>query len=82
MHCFSAEVTLDVDVEMTDATRGTPGRVHDRPERSVAPEPESCEIAVWLAHGGRRLELTAYLPEETLEALREDALSQLLDDGP
>jgi len=82
VQCFATEVTLDVEVEITDASRGTPGRLFDRPERAVAAEPDACEIAVWLVYGDRRLELTSFLPTETLDALREDALSELLDDGP
>ena len=82
MQCFATEISLDVEVEITEAHHGTPGRLHDRPERAVAPEPEACEIAVWLVHGDRRLELTSFLPTDVLEGLTEDAMSQLLDDGP
>jgi hypothetical protein len=70
---FTAEVALDVEVEVLDATRATAGRYGDRPERCAPAEPEAVELAVRL--GG--LDVTLALPADVLEALREEALELL-----
>jgi hypothetical protein len=70
---FRAEVTLDVDVEIVDASRGHRGRVGDRPEACYPDEPEEVVLAVRL--GG--LEITDRLPPDVLEYVRADACERL-----
>lgn len=75
---FTAEIALDVEVEILDATRALKGRTSDRPERSIPPEPADVELEVWLVRDPTTLvELTKYLPAEVLEALAYDALERL-----
>jgi hypothetical protein len=70
---FRAEVTLDLDVEIVDASRGRRGRVGDRPEASTPDEPEEVTLAVRLG----ALDLTATLPADVLDALTTEALERL-----
>ncbi len=73
---FTAEITLDVVVEILDATRGTPGRYDDRPERCYPAEGDAVDLAVWLCRDPDRIELTPCLPRDVLEALAEEALER------
>jgi hypothetical protein len=70
---FRAEVTLDLDVEIVDASRGRGGRVGDRPEACTPDEPEEVTLAVRLGS----LDLTARLPADVLDALTTEALERL-----
>jgi hypothetical protein len=70
---FRAEVTLDLDVEIVDASRGRRGRVGDRPEACSPDEPEEVTLAVRLG----TLDLTARLPADVLDALTTEALERL-----
>jgi hypothetical protein len=72
---FTSEITVAVEVEVVDYTRATSGRLFDRPERSVAPEPAALELAVRLGS----LDVTAALPATVLDALRDEALDELAD---
>jgi hypothetical protein len=72
---YTTEVTLDVEVEILSATRGTAGRYGDRPERCYPAEGDAVELCVRLG----TLDLTAALPPDVLEALAEDALERLQD---
>lgn len=79
---FTSEVTLDVEVEILDATRGTSGRLADRPERSYPAEPADVSLAVWLGQNGGRVDLVPHLPADVLEALAAEAVERLQDDEP
>jgi hypothetical protein len=72
---YTTEVTLDVEVEILDATQGTPGRYGDRPERCYPPEAAEVELCVRLG----ALDITPALPADVLEALAADALERLQD---
>ena len=72
---FTSEVTAPVTVEVLSCTAATRGRYDDRPERSTPAEPEAVELAVRL--GG--VDVTAALPADVLEALRDEALERLTD---
>jgi hypothetical protein len=78
---FASEVTLDVEVEVLEATRAIRGRYSDRPERSEPGEPAQVAIAVWLQ--GRapdhRIDLVPWLPADVLEVLTAEALDRLHD---
>jgi hypothetical protein len=76
---FTAEIAIDVEVEVLDATRATPGRYADRPERCVPAEPERVELAVRLWRDQVWVDVTPALPADVLEALRADALERLGD---
>jgi hypothetical protein len=64
---------LDVVVEVLNATRETPGRYDDRPERCTPAEPAAVELCVRLGE----LDITAALPADVHELLRADALERL-----
>jgi hypothetical protein len=70
---FTAEVTLDVEVEIVDASRGRRGRYSDRPEESAPDEPEQVTLAVRFG----TLDLTTTLPADVLDALTTEALERL-----
>lgn len=72
---FDAEVCLSVTVEVQGATKETPGRSGDAPERCYPHEPESVELAVTL--GG--VDITAALPADVLDALETEALERLAE---
>jgi hypothetical protein len=76
---FTAEIAIDVEVEVLDATRATAGRVSDRPERCTPAEPAGVELAVRLWRDQVWVDLTPALPADVLEALRADALERLSD---
>ncbi|HSS56266.1 MAG TPA: hypothetical protein VLK79_16590 [Gaiellales bacterium] len=79
---FDAEITLDVEVEILDATRGTAGRLGDRPERCYQAEPADVSLAVWLGQNGGRVDLGPHLPADVLESLTAEAVERLQDDEP
>ena len=74
---FESEVTVPVTVEVLDATRGTPARIGDRPERCSPAEGDSVDLTVML--GG--IDVTGALPSDVLEALAADALERLEADA-
>jgi hypothetical protein len=78
---FASEVTLDVEVEILEATRAIRGRLSDRPERSVPAEPVQVSLAVWLQgrEPDHRIDLVPWLPADVLEALTLEALERLHD---
>jgi hypothetical protein len=71
---FTTEIMLEVEVEMRDVTRGTRGRLGDRPEHCVPPEGPVCEVLVSLVHEDRRLAIDEYLPDELRDAIASEAL--------
>jgi hypothetical protein len=78
---FASEVTLDVEVEILEAARAVRGRLSDRPEHSVPPEPVQVALAVWLhsSEPDHRIDLVPWLPADVLEALTAEALERLED---
>ena len=70
---FESEITAPVTVEVLDATGATPGRYGDAPERCYPTERESVELTVWLG----RVDITAALTADVLEALASEALERL-----
>jgi hypothetical protein len=78
---FASEVTLDVEVEVLEATRARRGRPYARPEDSAPAEPEQVVLAVWLQgrEPDHRLDLVPWLPADVLEALTLEALERLHD---
>jgi hypothetical protein len=81
---FPSEVTLDVEVEVLEATRATRGRPGARPEESSPAEPAQIALAVWLqgneSDPAHRIDLVPWLPVDVLEALTSEALDRLRDD--
>jgi hypothetical protein len=76
---FPTEVTLRVEIEVLDARRGTPGRYDALPEACYPAEPDEVELTVWLGEEPARLDVTAALPADILEALTAEALERLQD---
>jgi hypothetical protein len=77
---FASEVTLEVEVEILEAARAVRGRLSDRPEHSVPPEPVQVALAVWLSsEADHRIDLVPWLPADVLEALTAEALERLED---
>jgi hypothetical protein len=72
---FPAEVTVEVTVEVLEATRGTTGRYADQPERCWPSEPDAVELCVRLG----TVDVTAAVPADVLEALAAEALERLQD---
>jgi len=72
---FTSEVTAPVTVEILEATRETPGRYDDAPERCIPNTPGLVDVLVTL--GG--VDVTMALPADVLEALRDEALERLAD---
>lgn len=72
---FESEITAPVRVEVLDATRATPGRYGDAPERCYPNEGDSVDVTVWLGS----LDITAGLPADVLEALASEALERLAE---
>jgi hypothetical protein len=78
---FTTEIALDVVVEVLDATRERPGRLHDRPEHCEPAEPAEVTVAVWL-HGDdpeHRIDLAPWLPLDVREAITIETLERLKD---
>jgi hypothetical protein len=76
---FTTEIAVDVEVEVLDATRGTPGRYDDRPEACAPAEQEMVEFRVWLCRDPVRIDITMALPTEVGEALGAEVFERLED---
>jgi hypothetical protein len=75
---FSAEVTVDVEVEVLEVEAAEPGRLGDRPERCTPPAPAAVTIAVWLG-AGPRIDVAAVLPAAVRDAFVDEALERLAE---
>jgi hypothetical protein len=76
---FTTEISVDVEVEVIEATRGTPGRYGDRPEDCYPAEDETVEFRVWLCRDPVRIDITTALPTELGEALGAEVFERLED---
>jgi hypothetical protein len=76
---FTTEIAVNVEVEVLDATRGTPGRYGDRPEACAPAEDEMVEFRVWLCRDPVRIDITTALPTEVGEALGAEVFERLED---
>jgi hypothetical protein len=73
---FTAEIVLDVEVQVLDATAASRGQYLDRPEACYPAEGEEIALAVWLGD----VDLVDLLPADVREALEADAVERLRDD--
>jgi hypothetical protein len=76
---FTTEITVDVEVEVLDATRGTPGRYGDQPEACSPAEQEMVEFRVWLCRDTVRIDISTALPPAVGEALGAEVFERLED---
>jgi hypothetical protein len=76
---FTTEIAVDVEVEVLDASRGTPGRYGDRPEACYPAEDETVEFRVWLCRDPVRIDISTALPTAVTEALGAEVFERLED---